>query len=895
MVAVVVILYLAHLARYTRAMSFVKQAAASDLVVTDRLLRQIHDENPSFWPHGLSRAHFDGGLYLLSKQAGMEPVGFVGWQERHEQGRRVGYYSIGILPEHRRKEYAKRAVQAVLTEKSAGVDEVRAMVASHNEPSKQLAHSLEGVTLLEKEASKGSVLKTLLSGAAGGTSTMLMQDNMMHPDEPMGTQAFNLGENGKSRNLINLVNFALGAAGGGAVYRGVRHASKAVDPLEFAKGMGIAGAGATGMIAGPIAKDALMDSHKAVAGIDRLSKDLPTALVNAKPDAFKIPNSLVTGGIALGAAGIGTAALISILKMKERRREAEAARGGRIRVTLPTKNPGDSETTIDLPTEGFDMSAALQGKLKRDTRQRLLLETRQRTRHRKPVDPDNLTEAELERIALDQEQAELDAQYGKSASLGRVGYFRKQAFLQTLSQSAQNTAPELLINAGATLASHLITEEGNFAKDHFSNLKRLSRNPENGPEIARQIIRWGSVFSNPAEARMADALHSGNMSGEQSQMLQRLLGRGQKISGLIATAGKVGRIAFPAAALAALAQSFRDNSIGRQNLAILSKQAGAAPAVPSPPAQGTNPALRMTAEAQAAQQAAQGAATEGNPQIAAAQQAASAAEQKAQQDVAAAQQATQQESMQRDQAHQQELAKKDQETFQARQEIEIQKTQVEKAKVEMELAKAKMEAAKEIDDSKKSLSQGDDSAVARMTKQRLARIKNRLSKVAAFTQSNTGVNSSTDVRDDSVYYQMGGLRQNPSFTPPTTPAGYMDANRSQQAQISNDWGYVRPAYNHVSAPPAGPLQLRPDTAQRINDNGNEFQAYGGLVRPHIYRNSYGKLGDTAYGNLVRPFLMTPSRDDSADWANLSPETMAASPDAFDAMLRAGQTVLNTPR
>ena len=749
MVAVVVILYLAHLARYTRAMSFVKRAAASDLVVTDRLLRQIHDENPSFWPHGLSRAHFDGGLYLLSKQAGMEPVGFVGWQERHEQGRRVGYYSIGILPEHRRKEYAKRAVQAVLTEKSAGVDEVRAMVASHNEPSKQLAHSLEGVTLLEKEASKGSVLKTLLSGAGGGTSTMLMQDNMMHPDEPMGTQAFNLGENGKSRNLINLVNFALGAAGGGAVYRGVRHASKAVDPLEFAKGMGIAGAGATGMIAGPIAKDALMDSHKAVAGIDRLSKDLPTALVNAKPDAFKIPNSLVTGGIALGAAGIGTAALISILKMKERRREAEAARGGRIRVTLPTKNPGDSETTIDLPTEGFDMSAALQGKLKRDTRQRLLLETRQRTRHRKPVDPDNLTEAELERIALDQEQAELDAQYGKSASRSLVGYFRKQA--------------------------------------------------------------------------------------------------------------------------------------------------GAAPAVPSPPAQGTNPALRMTAEAQAAQQAAQGAATEGNPQIAAAQQAASAAEQKAQQDVAAAQQATQQESMQRDQAHQQELAKKDQETFQARQEIEIQKTQVEKAKVEMELAKAKMEAAKEIDDSKKSLSQGDDSAVARMTKQRLARIKNRLSKVAAFTQSNTGVNSSTDVRDDSVYYQMGGLRQNPSFTPPTTPAGYMDANRSQQAQISNDWGYVRPAYNHVSAPPAGPLQLRPDTAQRINDNGNEFQAYGGLVRPHIYRNSYGKLGDTAYGNLVRPFLMTPSRDDFADWANLSPETMAASPDAFDAMLRAGQTVLNTPR
>lgn len=755
MVAVVVILYLAHLARYTAAMSFVKRAAASDLVVTDRLLRQIHDENPSFWPHGLSRAHFDGGLYLLSKQAGMEPVGFVGWQERHEQGRRVGYYSIGILPDYRRKEYAKRAVQAVLTEKSAGVDEVRAMVASHNEPSKQLAHSLEGVTLLEKEAAgKLELAKMLGTALAGGTSTMLLQDNMMHPGEPLGLQALRPGENDKSRNLMNIVNFALGAGGASGARSGFKTMAAGKPALGSAK----VGLGLGAMITGPIVKDLAMDGHRAIEGVDRLSKDLPGAVAAAKPDAFKIPDSLVNGGLALGAAGIGTAALISILKMKERRREAEAARGGRIRVTLPTKNPGDSETTIDMPTEGFDMSAALQGKLKRDTKRRLLLETRQRTIRRKPVDPNNLTQAELEDQQLELERQQLELEHGQ--------------------------VPKNFLKA-ASLSSH-----------------------------------------------------------------------------------------------------FR-------------KQAGAAPAVPSPPAQGTNPALRMTAEAQAAQQAAQGASTDGNPQIMQAQQAASAAEQKAQQDVAAAQQATQQESMQRDQAHQQELSKKDQEVFQARQEIEIQKTEVEKAKVEMELAKAKMDAAKEIDDSKKSmtdsLSKGDNSAVFRMNKQRLARIKSRLSKVAAFTQTPTGTNTSTDVSDDSVYYRMGGFRQNPSFTPPTTPEGYMDANRAQQAQLGNDWGSVRPAYNHVSTPPAGPAQLRPDTAQRINDNGNEFQAYGGLVRPHLYRTSYGKLGDMAYGQLVRPMLMTPSRDDQADWSSLSPETMAASPDAFDSMLRAGQTLMNTPR
>lgn len=689
-------------------MPFVKQASDADVQVADRLLRQIHDENPSFWPHGLSRAHFDGGLYLLSKQAGMEPVGFVGWQERQEPGRRVGYYSIGILPQHRRQEYAKRAVQAVLAEKSAGVDEVRAMVAQHNEPSKHLARSLDGVTLLEKAAAgKADLAKMLGTALAGGTSTMLLQDNMMHPSEELGTQAFNFGDHDKSRNLMSIVNFALGAGGAATARKGFLQMGL---PGQSGRGAAKVGLGLGTMITGPIVKDVAMDSHRAIEGVDRLSKDLPSAVASAKPDAFKIPDSLVNGGIALGAAGLGTAALISVLKMRERRREAEAARGGRIRVTLPTKNPGDSETTIDMPTEGFDMSAALQGKLKRDTKRRLLLETRQRTIRRKPADPNNLTPAELEDQQLELERQQLDQEHG---------------------------------------------------------------------QVPKNFLKAAGIFSTPAY----------------------------------------------------------------HLLRLLDKSASAAPAVPSPPAQGTNPALRMTQQAQSAQQLAQGASTDQNPQIMQAQQAASAAEQKAQQDVAAAQQQTQQESMQRDQAHAQELAKKDQETFQARQEMEIQKTEVEKAKVEMELAKAKMDADREIEDNKKSmtesLSKGDSSAVHRMNKQRLARIKSTLSKVATAA---------------------------PTLAPAQTPT-----------------------------PASPPKELLPGTAQRINDRGNEFQAHGGLVRPHLYRTSYGKLGDMAYGMLARPLLMAPGRDDSADWASLSPETMAANPDAFDSMLRAGQQVMNSPR
>ena len=112
------------------------------------ILQRILDEEPEFWPYGLSMNQFDGGLYLLSKSANStDYMGFVGWQEREEAGRNIGYYAIGVLPEYRRQGLAKAAVQKLLREKSAAVDEVRALVMSHNAPSQQLARSIPGVQL----------------------------------------------------------------------------------------------------------------------------------------------------------------------------------------------------------------------------------------------------------------------------------------------------------------------------------------------------------------------------------------------------------------------------------------------------------------------------------------------------------------------------------------------------------------------------------------------------------------------------------------------------------------------------------------------------------------------------------------------------------------------------
>lgn len=145
------------------------------------IMQRIYDENPKHWPHGLTPEHFDGGLYLIREKRSSAPVGFCGWQERRavralykdefkyagaprepefdrmakSMGVRitkVGYYSIGILPEHRRNHFAKEAIAKLIAQKAAGVDQVRAMIVDGNTPSIGLANRL-GVDAEIKKAS----------------------------------------------------------------------------------------------------------------------------------------------------------------------------------------------------------------------------------------------------------------------------------------------------------------------------------------------------------------------------------------------------------------------------------------------------------------------------------------------------------------------------------------------------------------------------------------------------------------------------------------------------------------------------------------------------------------------------------------------------------------------
>lgn len=112
------------------------------------VMSRIYNEDPSYWPYGLAiPGHQD--VYAIRDSQTEKIAGFVGWQEVKQNGKKVGSYSIGILPEYRGRGFAKEAVAKILLKKAAGVDSVCAYVMSHNAPSKKLANSLS-VPIKEK-------------------------------------------------------------------------------------------------------------------------------------------------------------------------------------------------------------------------------------------------------------------------------------------------------------------------------------------------------------------------------------------------------------------------------------------------------------------------------------------------------------------------------------------------------------------------------------------------------------------------------------------------------------------------------------------------------------------------------------------------------------------------
>jgi RimJ/RimL family protein N-acetyltransferase len=111
----------------------------------EAIMERIRAETPSYWPNGCDiSGHLktNGSVYMIRKSASKEAIGFTGWQEFKEGQKKVGYYSIGILPEYRSNGFAKKAIRKLLAIKAASVDEVRAFIERHNTKSIGLAQAL---------------------------------------------------------------------------------------------------------------------------------------------------------------------------------------------------------------------------------------------------------------------------------------------------------------------------------------------------------------------------------------------------------------------------------------------------------------------------------------------------------------------------------------------------------------------------------------------------------------------------------------------------------------------------------------------------------------------------------------------------------------------------------
>lgn len=382
-----------------------KAAADSQTRTTvEGILKQIHDEDPSFWPYGLASDQFNGGLYLVQKSASADPVGFVGWQKFQEGPRVVGYYAIGILPEHRQQGFAKSAVSQALREIGNECDEIRALIMAHNGPSKALAGSL-GIPVIEKLAAEkfGNTKAQALSGLIGALGSTIFFDQTADPERSLGS-SFQPWKWDKERALMGGMNAILGGLGGQQMGQGEFGRGLAAIALAPTKDLAVKGIGSLHRI------DEAAKKFSETAGVGGSLKGVhPAVLAGA-------------GGLGLGALAL----LAYNAKRKADHRDADLAlkSKGRVRITLPTTAPGDNETEVELPFDDLNLSQALRSRLGRDTKRRLYLETRQRTRRRRPKDPTKASPREQEDLAMEQEEEELDKAASLLSLIQEIGFYK---------------------------------------------------------------------------------------------------------------------------------------------------------------------------------------------------------------------------------------------------------------------------------------------------------------------------------------------------------------------------------------------------------------------------------------------------------------------------------------
>ena len=331
----------------------------------ESIMNTIYNENPSYWPHGLTIDAHDGGVYMIREASTKKPVGFTGWQERMDGNIKVGFYSIGILPEYRNNGYAKQAVSKLIALKSANVDKVKALVMKHNTPSLHLAESLNipavKVGSYNKSSSAKDLLKMLLMGGVPAAAGM---DALTY---------------GRDKSFEDYKNTPMSISRGVQILANTLFGSLSARPnAHIAERMAV--------LAGIPAKDVALSAIPAIPSLSESIKDISSNKSVSLVDFVKeLSPSTKALGAGLGTAGIlggGYMAYKGINALKDLATAQQQSNRGRVRVALPTKDPEDQETTIEMPIEDLAVARSQFEKLQRDLRRRIRKETKTRTTQR---------------------------------------------------------------------------------------------------------------------------------------------------------------------------------------------------------------------------------------------------------------------------------------------------------------------------------------------------------------------------------------------------------------------------------------------------------------------------------------------------------------------------------
>jgi len=331
----------------------------------EELLNQIYKENPSYWPYGLSVDAHDS-LYMVREASTGKAVGFTGWQERREGHQKVGYYSIGILPAHRNQGYAKEAVRKLIREKSAQVDCVKAFIMPNNKPSIELAKALE-VPIDHKGFAKAANWKKLLPAMLGATGTAAGSDYMMHGGDYEHWSPTRVG--------MGVLNAALGAGGGHQIVKGFKGGGNPSDLVSGASLIALAPTKDMAVASLPVL-------GKLPGVLDSVQKDLqkaPPVPGESKGIDPKMLALLLAGGLGAGALGMAGVKAVNRLSANVGQHNE-----GKVRLRLPTKDPNDQETEVELPLGAVGISRKLFDTINRDTRRKLRQESKERTWKRDP-------------------------------------------------------------------------------------------------------------------------------------------------------------------------------------------------------------------------------------------------------------------------------------------------------------------------------------------------------------------------------------------------------------------------------------------------------------------------------------------------------------------------------